>query len=130
MSFTILRYGLQLPGETIAYTIVLKNTGTAPATSSITDTPPLTLTVDPASLSASDGLTVSYDANSRQITWTGTLPVSGEVLITYTATPYPGLPWLTPQENTVLISGSVLGDFSRSAAVTQAYGTWLPMLMK
>jgi uncharacterized repeat protein (TIGR01451 family) len=121
---------LFLPGEPIFYTIVIKNTGDALADASIIDTPPSSMTVDPGSLSASDGSPVTYDNTNRQITWAGTISLSSEVRITYSVSPDPGIPWLTPQTNTVLISGSVLGDFSRSTRVTQAHGFWLPLLMQ
>jgi subtilisin len=113
--------------QRLSYTIRLQNTGNKEALASLEDTPPSTLTVFPGTLVATAGLSPAFVGG--KISWSGTVPVSGEVRVTYAAVPKPGLPWLTPQINTVQISGSVLGPFSRSAEVIRAYGVWLPLIM-
>ena len=101
--------------QTLSYTIRLQNTGNQAADASLEDTPPSSLTILPGTLAATSGLPPVYLGG--KISWSGTIPVSGEVRLTYDATPSPDLPWLIPQTNTVRIFGSVLGPFTRSAEV-------------
>ena len=114
--------------QNLAYTIRLKNTGNQAAFASLEDTPPPSLTILPGTLAATSGPPPVYLGG--KISWSGTIPVSGEVRVTYDATPNPGLPWLTPQTNTVRIFGSVLGPFTRSAEVIRAHGFWFPIIRK
>ena len=114
--------------QTLSYTIRLQNTGNQAAFASLEDTPPSSLTVLPGTLAATSGLPPAYLGG--KISWSGTIPVSGEVRVTYDATPNPGLPWLIPQTNTVRIFGSVLGPFTRSAEVIRAHGVWFPIIRK
>ncbi len=114
--------------QTLFYTIRLQNTGNKDALALLEDTPPSTLTVFPGTLAATSGLPPTFAGG--KISWSGAVPVSGEVRVTYAAAPNPGFPWLTPQTNTVQISGSVLGPFSRSAEVIRAYGFWFPLIRK
>ena len=114
--------------QTLSYTIRLQNTGNQAALASLEDAPPSSLTVLPGTLATTSGLPPTYLGG--KISWSGTIPVSGEVRVTYDATPNPGLPWLIPQINTVRIFGSVLGPFVRSAEVIRAHGVWLPLIRK
>jgi subtilisin len=114
--------------QTLSYTIRLQNTGNQAALASLEDTPPSSLTILPGTLAATSGLPPAYLGG--KISWAGTIPVSGEVQVTYDATPNPGLPWLIPQTNTVRIFGSVLGPFARSAEVIRAHGVWIPLIRK
>ena len=114
--------------QTLSYTIRLQNTGNQVAFASLEDTPPASLTVLPGSLTTTSGLPPIYLGG--MISWSGTIPVSGEVRVTYDATPNPSLPWLVPQTNTVRIFGSVLGPLTRSAEVIRAHGFWLPLIRK
>jgi uncharacterized repeat protein (TIGR01451 family) len=112
----------------LAYTIRLQNTGNQTAIASLEDTPPPSLTILPGTLPATSGPPPVYLGG--KISWSGTIPVSEEVRVTYEAAPNPGLPWLIPQTNTVRIFGSVLGPFTRSAEVIRARGFWLPLIIK
>ncbi len=112
--------------QTFSYTIRLQNTGNQDAEASLEDTPPSTLIVFPGTLAATSGLPPTFVGG--KISWSGTVPVSGEVRVTYAAVPKPGIPWLIPQTNTVRIFGSVLGPFTRSAEVIRARGFWLPLI--
>jgi subtilisin len=114
--------------QTLSYTIRLQNTGNQAAIASLEDIPPSGLTVLPGTLATTSGLPPIY--LGEKISWSGTIPVSGEVRVTYDATPNPGLPWLIPQTNTVRIYGSVLGPFVRSAEVIRAHGVWFPIFRK
>ncbi len=113
--------------QTISYTIRLQNIGNQAAPASLEDTPPSTLTVDPGTLAATSGLPPTFGGG--KISWSGTIPVSGEVRVTYDAVPKPGIPWLIPQTDSVRIFGSVQGPFTRSASVIRAHGFWLPLIM-
>lgn len=118
--------GLFQKDQTLTYTIRLQNTGNQAAWASLEDTPPSSLTIHPGTLATTSGLPPVFLGG--KISWSGSIPVSGEVRLTYDAIPHPGLPWLIPQINTVRIFGSVLGPFSRSAEVIRAQGVWFPLI--
>jgi uncharacterized repeat protein (TIGR01451 family) len=115
------------PGKDLTYTVTIRNSGNQTAAVSIEDAPPATLTVYPLSLGASAGATPVYAAGL--ITWSGTVPIGGEVRLTYSAVPDPVLiQFFDVVTNTVRISGSVRGDLTRTASVTKAYGLWIPFI--
>jgi uncharacterized repeat protein (TIGR01451 family) len=75
-----------LPGGVIEYTIVIANSGNAPATGvTMIDPIPAGTTFVAGSESATLP-TVSYNGGSNQIEWTGTIPAGGSVTITFKVT--------------------------------------------
>jgi len=116
------------PECTIAYTVVISNTGSAAASATITDTPPAGMVVLTATLAASSGPAPAYA--SGQIHWSGTVAAGAEVRVTYTLSPTAAIPLGQPLTNTIEIAGSVLGPFTRQATVTKAYVLWMPITSK
>jgi uncharacterized repeat protein (TIGR01451 family) len=116
------------PECTIAYTVVISNTGSAAASATITDTPPAGMIVLTATLAASSGPAPTYAGG--QIHWSGTVAAGAEVRVTYTLSPTAAIPLGQPLTNTVEIAGSVLGPFTRQATVTKAYVLWMPITSK
>ncbi len=112
--------------QTIAYTVVISNTGNLTATAMLTDTPPAGLVVLTATLAATAGLTPTYEAG--QIRWSGPVEAEAQVRVTYTVSPTagPGGSLTNPAE----IAGSVLGPFTRWAVVAPVYNLWLPLVMR
>ncbi|MCR4406533.1 MAG: hypothetical protein NUW24_06390 [Anaerolineae bacterium] len=74
------------PGDVLAYTIALTNTGNMNASASLTDTIPANTTLIEGSLSATAGNT-SYNPGNRTISWNGTVPglSAAPVLVTFRA---------------------------------------------
>lgn len=116
------------PGQTVAYTILISNTGNLTASAALTDTPPAEMVVLTETLAVTSGLTPTYA--SGQIRWTGAVTPGGEVRVTYTLSPTAAVPLGVPLTNTVEISGSVLGPFTRQETVVQAYLVWLPLVAR
>jgi uncharacterized repeat protein (TIGR01451 family) len=113
------------PDQTIAYTIVISNTGSAPASAAMTDTPPAEMVVLTATLAATSGSAPTYAGG--QIHWNGTVVTGAEVRVTYVLSPTAAIPLGQPLTNVVEIEGSVLGPFTRQETVTKAHVLWLPL---
>lgn len=68
-----------LAGDSLAYTLVLRNPSASPVTVSVSDSVPLEATYIPGSGSASAGSVVE---TATGVTWTGTIAAGGQVRIT------------------------------------------------
>ena len=98
-------------GDSLMYTVVVTNTGTATGTASITDVLPVQVAYVPGS--ASNG--AFYDAASRSVRWSGAVAPSASSTITFAATCMPGLTDNTLITNTVRIADPAGHTFLRSA---------------
>jgi uncharacterized repeat protein (TIGR01451 family) len=114
--------------QTVAYTILVSNTGNLTASATLTDTPPTSMILLAETLTAPAGLTLIYPDNT--IHWTGTVTPGSAACVTYILSPTAATPFGTPLTNTVEISGSVLDPFMRYETVTQAYLAWLPLVIR
>ena len=118
--------GLFRPEQTVAYTVIISNTGNLAANAMLTDTVPAEMTVLTGTLAATSGLTPTYAGG--QIHWSGTVTPDSEVRVTYTLSPTVATPFGVPLTNTAEIAGSVLGPFTRRETVMQAHILWLPFV--
>ena len=116
------------PDQTIAYTVLISNTGNLAATATLTDTPPAQMVVLTNTLAATAGPPPTYA--DGQIRWTGVVTPGSEVRITYTLSPTAETPLGMPLTNTAEIAGSVLGPLTRRETVVQAHILWLPVIMQ
>jgi uncharacterized repeat protein (TIGR01451 family) len=114
--------------QTIAHTIVVRNTGNLTATAALTDTPPVEMVVLTETLAATSGFTPTYDGSS--IRWTGVVTPDMGVSVTYALSPTAAIPVGASLTNTVEIAGSVLGPLTRRAVITRAYRVWMPVVMR
>ncbi len=104
-----------LPGESVAYTVTLRNQGVAASQQiTLSDILPGALLYAPGSLVCSSG---SCNASGGLITWAGTLPANGSLSLTYSATLNSVLPDKTALTNTVQIHSTGIADLERSAVV-------------
>ncbi|MDO8692384.1 MAG: hypothetical protein Q7R39_20625, partial [Dehalococcoidia bacterium] len=102
------------PGQVLTYTIALTNTGTADATTRLTDTLPASLAYSPGS--ATNGAV--YMTASNTITWTGVVSAGASALISYSGVITSPLANGTLITNTALISDGVGPVFSLMPATT------------
>ncbi|MEE9618077.1 MAG: DUF5107 domain-containing protein [Anaerolineae bacterium] len=116
------------PYQTVAYTVVISNTGNLSVSAMLTDTVPAEMTVLTGTLAATSGPTPT--CADGQIHWSGTVTPSGEVRVTYTLSPTAITPFGVPLTNTAEIAGSVLGPFTRREAVVQIHALWLPLVAR
>ncbi len=72
------------PGDTIAYTLTVQQTGNAPANASLTDD--LSDVLDDATVGAVAASSGTATLSGSTLAWSGTLAVGGTATITYTAT--------------------------------------------
>ncbi|MCP4541089.1 MAG: DUF5107 domain-containing protein [Chloroflexi bacterium] len=114
--------------QTVDYTILISNTGNLTASTTITDTLPVSMIVLPETLTASTGLPLIYPDNT--IHWTGTITPGGKVRVMYTLSPTAVTPFGIPLTNAVEISGSVLGPFARHEIIIQTRLVWLPLVVR
>ncbi len=114
--------------QTVAYTILISNTGNLTASTTLTDTPSPGMLVLTETLAASAGLPLVYPDNT--IRWTGLVAPGNEVRVTYALSPTAATSFGVPLTNTVEISGSVLGPIVRREIIVQAHLTWLPLIMR
>lgn len=104
-----------LPGESVAYTLTLRNRGLADAQSIVlSDTVPSALAIIPGSLGCTAG---GCQANGGLIGWQGSLTPGQTVTLTYSATLGSVLADRTPLTNTMRVSAAGVAPFSRSAVV-------------
>jgi uncharacterized repeat protein (TIGR01451 family) len=93
-------------GDTLTYTIALRNDGPVSITASLSNTLPASLTMIPGSLtgpSAALEAGLAVYSPTGQISWEGPLGPGSSVTVTYRVTVATGLPALTPITNTVLL---------------------------
>jgi len=116
------------PHQTVAYTVIISNTGNLAAGAALTDTVPLEMVVLTETLNATSGPTPIYAGGA--IRWAGTVPPDGTVRVTYTLSPTAVTPFAVGLTNTAEIAGSVLGPLTRQESVVQAHIAWLPMVAR
>jgi len=116
------------PGQAVAYTVFVSNTGNLTASATLTDTPPVEMVVLTETLAVTSGLTPTYAGG--QIRWSGAVTPGGEVRVTYALSPTAVVSFGVPLTNTAEISGSVLGAFTRRETIVQAHVTWLPLVVR
>ena len=114
--------------QTVAYTVVISNTGSLAATSTLTDTPPAEMIVLTETLAATSGFTPTYAGG--WIHWSGTVEPGAAVHVTYVLSPTAATPFGVELTNTAEIAGSVLGPFTRQETVVRKCFTWLPLVMR
>ncbi|MBU0705015.1 MAG: DUF5107 domain-containing protein [Chloroflexi bacterium] len=114
--------------QTVAYTVVISNTGSLAATSTLTDTPPAEMIVLTETLAATSGFTPTYAGG--WIHWSGVVEAEAAVHVTYVLSPTAATPFGVPLTNTAEIAGSVLGPFTRQETVVRKYFTWLPLVVR
>jgi uncharacterized repeat protein (TIGR01451 family) len=83
-------------GETLAYTITLRNDGPEAVSTLLSNTLPLSLTMVPSSLTGS----AIYSPSTRRVSWEGQLGAGAAVTFTYRVTVAAGAPVATPIVNT------------------------------
>jgi uncharacterized repeat protein (TIGR01451 family) len=114
--------------HTVAYTVLISNTGNLAATAALTDTPPAELVVLTGTLTATSGPTPTYAGGA--IHWTGSLPPGAEVRVTYVLSPTAATPFGVPLTNTAEITGSVLGLLTRQETVMKMHPAYLPLVAR
>jgi uncharacterized repeat protein (TIGR01451 family) len=116
------------PGQAVSYAIRVDNTGNLTANATLNDRLPPSMRVLTNTLTATIGLTLINPDNV--IHWVGTVPPGVAIQVTYTLSPTVTTPLGVLLTNTVEITGSVLGPFTRQAAVVQAHLAWLPLIIQ
>jgi uncharacterized repeat protein (TIGR01451 family) len=114
--------------QTVAYTIVVSNTGNLTAAAVVTDTVPAEMAVLTGTLSATSGPLPTYA--DGQVRWGGTVAAGAQVRVTYALSPTAATPFGVGLTNTVKISGSVLGPLTRRETVVQMVPVWLPLVVR
>ncbi len=117
-------------GSTVKYTIVVTNSGNAPAPSAmITDTLPTELTIISNTLSSSSG--GSFGTSGQLITWTGSINNGTQVTLSFDAVLTDTVTDGTVITNTAAITGSgtLLTDTAVFTVLTE-YKTYLPIIFK
>ncbi len=84
-SFLVVTPTETLPGETLTYTIGLRNSGPGEATVTLTDTLPVSTTYVPGSLTFLSGMG-GYISATRTITWSGMVTANVPVDVSFQAT--------------------------------------------
>lgn len=105
-------------GESAAYTVTVRNTGTVTATVHVTDALPAVLVYTPDS--ASNG--AIYDSASRSVLWSGAVAPGAAVAITFAAKAAAGTPDHTTITNTAVIADATGRTYERSAATVYRTG--------
>jgi hypothetical protein len=106
----------------------VSNTGNLTAAAVVTDTVPAEMAVLTETLSATSGPPPTYAGG--QIHWSGTVTADMEVRLAYALSPTAATPFGVGLTNTVEISGSVLGPFTRRETVVQVVPVWLPLVVR
>lgn len=91
------------PGRPLTYTVVLVNSCWGSTMGWLTDTVPLSTTLQAGSLWASGG-EYGFDPASATITWTGTISSGGQITLGFRVDTDPGLPAVTPVSNTAQVA--------------------------
>ncbi len=109
---------LVAPGGTLTYTLLLRNEGYTDALgAALSDVLPLSTTYLPGSLWASSG-DAGYDPATRAVTWTGAVPMSDLVTVTFAVTVDLGLGDGAAIVNRAWVSDGAGGGFWREATAT------------
>ena len=103
-------------GASLSYTITLPNNAATATAASLTNTLPISLTLDPASLTGG----AAYDPTTRRITWQGLIPAGAEHQISYRAQPLATLPAGAAIPNPVAIT-----DGRHHLTFSQTATTWV-----
>lgn len=111
-------------GQSISYTIDLRNSGNLNGNITLTDTLPPSMTLI-GSANASSGPAPSFDGS--RITWSGSINASLQLSITYALTPTIDLAFFVPQTNTVQIAGGIT-SITRTATTKMAHIVYLPII--
>ena len=113
------------PGQTITYTITLRNSGTEATAASLTNLIPTNTTYVPSSLSGAGSV---YNGTLNRIEWSGTVPGESEVALTYAVVIDAGAADFTLIENEADISGD--GQIHTVAFVGMVNGlkTYFPIV--
>jgi uncharacterized repeat protein (TIGR01451 family) len=117
------------PGQVLTYTILVKNTGSGPATVNLTDPLPTQVVYVPGSAWAGSGGPAIYDESTNRLTWSGRVPVSGLATIRFAAQ-VTGRGSIT---NRVLLddgAGSVIERQVTTEGETEYYKLYLPFLIE
>jgi uncharacterized repeat protein (TIGR01451 family) len=115
------------PGDTLAYTILLKNFGETLSSVRVTSTLPAEVTYQ-GDLWASSG---SYGEAGGVISWTGAVAASVPITITYSAAIDGGLTEPTAIINPVLIDDGLGNVAERSAvAIVNGFAIYLPLIRR
>jgi len=116
------------PGDTLAYTITLSNTGAADAsTVSVKDPIPANTTYVPGSASATSGTITDTEG----IQWTGSVAANGSVAITFQVAIDTDLTEPMAIVNTATIDDGVNPAFERRAVtIVNGHSVYLPLIMK
>jgi len=117
---------LFIPLQVISYTVTLSNTGNLTAAAIITDALPPGLRVLTETLTADHGVTVLLDG---VIQWQDQVLAGDSVRIGFAAAPE-AVRRGDRITNTVEITGSVLGPFTRQAVLIYAWQVYLPILTR
>lgn len=98
------------PGDILAYTIIISNTGTGIANTTFTDTIPTGLTLQPGSLQSqtNNAIELGFGQTNGVITWTGSIGAPGNVTILFNTT----ITDTTPLGTTITNTGRVTGTGS------------------
>jgi len=126
--------GLLSLGDTLNYTLTVRNSGTTTSTAYVTDVLPLQVTYVPGS--AGDGIV--YDEATRSLLWSGTVAAGAAVPLTFAAAPNPELADGTLVTNTAVVA-DMLGrrnlrsastlyrvhDLTQSRLEASASNTWV-----
>ena len=115
-------------GQPIAYSLLISNTGNAPATAVLTDTPPAEMVVLTDTLASTSGATPTLGAG--RILWRGPVETGTQVRVSYVLSPTAATPRCRPLTNTVEIAGSVLGPITRAETIVQTAPVWLPLVAR
>ncbi len=113
-----------LPGQPLTYTIALSNTGTGPASATLTDTLPADVTWADDYTSSSG--TVTWDAAERRLLWSGTVSVGTPETIVYRVRLNDGMGAGTTITNTATLNDGMghvhkLGPATVTVDVARAY---------
>jgi uncharacterized repeat protein (TIGR01451 family) len=119
--------GLYSPGETVTYTLSLRNSGSLAAAARLTDTLPAAMTLLTGTLTATLGAPV---AAGGLVTWQGDVAAGQWITVTYAMSPTAGVELLAPVANTVTIDGGLDSPFSRRAIVRYAHLVRLPLVSR
>jgi len=106
--------GAAAGGDTLTYTIFLRNDGPEPVTASLSNTLPLSLTFVPGSLTGP----AAYDPPTRRVSWEGHLEARAGITFTYRASVEAGIPAGAVVANTARLGLEDQGvRFHRTAVV-------------
>jgi len=109
---------LAMYGDTLVYTLTVRNGGTAAGAAWVTDALPLALAYVPGS--ASNG--AAYDSATRSVLWNGRVAPGAPAQITFAATVDPSIADRTAITNTARFADALGQAYDRSAATLYRVG--------